>query len=152
MTDTPDDTPTVGTKTSLAAADEAEKISSELYDLIGIKGKLSKTGAGVTECGDKDPEKFFKTFHPSSLVPASVDQLDGVMERLKKELPEHGWKVVEYGVDNSKNKNLNLTADNDAKKFSVKIVRQLEGKTPSLSLMVVSGCYQVPDGEKVERF
>ncbi|MEN8651216.1 hypothetical protein ABCR94_11370 [Streptomyces sp. 21So2-11] len=147
-----DDTPSAGTSTSEDAADEAEKVSSELYDLIGIKGKLSKTGAGVTECSGKDREKFFKIFHPSSLVPASADQLGGAMERLKEELPKHGWKVVEYGVDNSQNKNLNLTADNDKKKYSVKIVHMAKDNPPGLSLMVVSGCYQVPDGEKVQRF
>ncbi|WP_349362128.1 hypothetical protein [Streptomyces sp. H27-C3] len=57
-----------------------------------------------------------------------------------------------YGIDNSQNKNLNLTADNDEKKYSVKIVRQVKSDPPSLSLMVVSGCYQVPEGEKVDRF
>ncbi|WP_326611625.1 hypothetical protein OIE62_19330 [Streptomyces scopuliridis] len=154
MTDAKDssDLPFAGTSTSIAAADETEKVSSELYDLIGIKGKASDTGPGVTGCSGKDPEKFFQIFHPWTFTPASVDQLDGVMERLKEELPKHGWKVVEYGRDTSKNQNLNLTADNDEKKHSVKIAHFAKNKTPSLNLMVVSGCYQVPDGEKVERF
>lgn len=147
-----DDLPFAGTSTSEDAADEAKKVSSEIYDLIGIKGKASNTGAGVTECSGKDPEKYFQIFHPWSFTPASADQLGDVMERLKEELPKHGWKVVEYGLDTSKNKNLNLTADNDEKKYSVNIVHMAKRKPPKLSLMVVSGCYQVPDGEKVERF
>ncbi|MFI6059104.1 hypothetical protein [Streptomyces sp. NPDC051286] len=154
MTDTNNsgDVPSAGTSTSLAAANETEKVSSELYDLIGIKGKTSNTGPGVSECSGKDPEKYFQIFHPWSFTPASADQLGGVMERLKEELPKHGWKVVEYGLDTSKSKNLNLTADNDKKKHSVNIVEMAKIDPPSLSLMVVSGCYQVPDGEKVERF
>ncbi|MEN8651212.1 hypothetical protein ABCR94_11350 [Streptomyces sp. 21So2-11] len=146
------DIPSAGTMTSEAAADKTEKVSSEIYDLIGIKGKASNSGAGVSECSGKDPEKYFQIFHPWSFYPASADQLDGVMKRLKVELPKHGWKVVEYGLDTSKNKNLNLTAGNDAKKYSVNIVQMQKRDKPKLSLMVVSGCYQVPDGVKVERF
>ncbi|MFD9604353.1 hypothetical protein [Streptomyces sp. NPDC059970] len=154
MTDTNDshDIPSAGTSTSEEAAAEAKKVSSEIYDLIGVKGKASNTGAGVTECSGKDREKYFQIFHPWSFTPASPDQLDEAMERLKTELPKHGWKVVEYGPDTSKNKNINLTADNDKKKHSVNIVEMAKIDPPSLSLMVVSGCYQVPDGEKVERF
>ncbi|UZI31009.1 hypothetical protein [Streptomyces sp. VB1] len=141
-----------GTSTSREAVETTKKVSSELYDLIGIKGEASNSGAGVTECGNKDPDKYFQIFHPWSFTPASADQLDGVMERLKEELPKHGWKVVEYGPNTSKNKSMQLTADNDKKKHSVKITHFAKGKTPSLNLMVVSGCYQVPDGEKVDRF
>ncbi|MFC8829713.1 hypothetical protein ACFT9I_30770 [Streptomyces sp. NPDC057137] len=150
--DDSDDVPSAGTSNSEDAADKAEQISSELYDLIGIKGKASDTGPGVSECGDKDPEKYFKIFHPWTFTPESADQLDGVMERLRTELPKHGWKVVEYGRDTSKNKNLNLTADNDEKKYSVKIAYFAKDDSPNLNLMLVSGCYQVPDGEKVHRF
>ncbi|MFF9868479.1 hypothetical protein ACF1G0_24275 [Streptomyces sp. NPDC013953] len=147
-----DDVPLTGTATSSAAADEAERVSSEIYDLIGIKGKASDTGPGVSDCSDKDPEKFFRIFHKWSFMPASAAELGGVMERLKEELPKHGWKVVEYGRDTSVNKNLQLTADNDRKKYSVNIVHRAKNDPPKLSLMVVSGCYQVPEGEKVERF
>ncbi|MFE9295962.1 hypothetical protein [Streptomyces niveus] len=147
-----DDLPSAGTSNSEDAADEAERVSSELYDLIGIKGKASDTGPGVSECDDKDPEKYFTIFHPWTFTPASADQLEGVMERLKTELPKNGWKVVEYGRDNSKNKNLSLTADNDEKKYSVQIAYFAKDESPNLNLMLVSGCYQVPDGEKVYRF
>ncbi|MFP1627864.1 hypothetical protein ACLB9X_22445 [Streptomyces sp. 5K101] len=147
-----DEIPSAGTSTSQDAADEAEKVSSEIYDLIGIKGKASDTGPGVKECGDKDPEKYFQIFHKWSFYPASASQLSGVMERLKEVLPKHGWKVVDYGPDTSKNQNLNLTADNDEKKHSVNIAHFAKRNPPKLSLMVVSGCYQVPEGQKVERF
>ncbi|WNF27258.1 hypothetical protein RI138_10640 [Streptomyces sp. C11-1] len=147
-----DDLPLAGTSTSLAAADEAEKISSEIYDLIGIRGKGSDTGPGVSECGGKDPDKYFQIFHPWSFTPESPSQLDDVMERLREELPKHGWKIVEYGHDTSKNKNINLTADNDKKKHSVNITHYAKRTPPKLSLTVVSGCYQTPEGQKVQRF
>ncbi|GGL11932.1 hypothetical protein [Streptomyces flaveus] len=148
-----DDIPLAGTSTSGDAADATEAVSSEIYDLIGIKGKASETGAGVTECSDRDREKYFQIFHPWTFTPASAGDLDGdVMERLKEELPEHGWKVVDYGPDTSKNKNLTLTADNDEKKASVKIAFRATENPPSLRLTVVSGCYKIPDGEEIERF
>lgn len=144
--------PGAGTSTTEDAADRAERISSELYDLIGVKGKASETGPGVSECGDKDPEKYFRIFHAWTFTPESAGLLDGVMERLKAELPGQGWKVVEYGPDTSRNKNLSLTADNEGKKYSVKIAHFAKDEKPNLNLMVVSGCYQVPDGEKINRF
>lgn len=147
-----DDIPFAGTATTFAAADEAEKVSSEIYDLIGIKGKASETGPGVTGCSGKDEEKFFQIFHKWSFMPASAADLDGLMERLKRDLPKHGWKIVEYGRDTSMNRNVELTADNDQKKHSVYIVHRAKQNPPKLSLMVVSGCYRVPEGEKVEHF
>ncbi|MEU5367729.1 hypothetical protein ABZ362_01810 [Streptomyces sp. NPDC005951] len=143
--------PSAGTSTSLAAADQAEKISSDIRDVFGINGKVSVTGPGVSECG-KDPDKYFQIFHPWNFIPKSPEKLGGVMERLKKELPTHGWKVVEYGPDGSNNKNVRIVADNDEKRHSVKIWHYAKQKPPKLNLMVVSGCYQVPDGEKVYRF
>ncbi|MCT4356576.1 hypothetical protein M5362_25960 [Streptomyces sp. Je 1-79] len=151
-TDDSDSLPSAGVSTTDEAADMAEAISSELYDLIGLKGKATEPGPGVGECGGKDPEKYFTVFHAWTFTPASADGLDGVMERFKEELPKHGWKIVEYGPDTSKNKNLALTADNDAKKYSVMITHWARQTPPKVRFFLTSGCYQVPEGEKVERF
>ncbi|MGW2817814.1 hypothetical protein [Streptomyces sp. NPDC001415] len=156
MSDSKDshETPFAGVSTSSDAAGAMEKVSSELYDLIGIKGKASDTQPGVTECSGKDRDKYFSIFHPWDLTPASTStaELEGVVERLRQELPKHGWKVVEYGRDTSMNKNLSLTADNDEKKVSVKLGAHTKNTPPTLGLMVVSGCYQIPEGKKIERF
>ncbi|MFF4182190.1 hypothetical protein ACFYZ9_03285 [Streptomyces sp. NPDC001691] len=146
--------PAAGVSTTRDAADAMEKVSSELYDLIGIKGKTSSTQPGVKECGGKDRDRYFSIFHPWDITPASTStaELEGVVERMRQELPKHGWKVVEYGRDTSMNKNLSLTADNDEKKVSVKLGAHAKGTPPSLGLMIVSGCYQVPDGQQVQHF
>ncbi|MGW5739402.1 MULTISPECIES: hypothetical protein [Streptomyces] len=150
--DKTDDVPFAGTSTSRDASDAMEKTSSEIYDLLGVKGKASESLPGVTDCSGKDTKKYFRIFHPWSFTPASASDLDEGMERLKRELPKHGWKVVEYGPDTSRNKNINLTADNDKKKVSVNIIKMAKNDPPKLSLDLVSGCYKVPDGEEVERF
>ncbi|MFB0616756.1 hypothetical protein [Streptomyces sp. AGS-58] len=152
MTDNDSDVPSAGTSTSSAAADELERVSSGIHDLIGVRGKTSDSRATVTECSGKDPDKYFRVLHPWSFSPASSDDLGVAMRRLKEALPKHGWKIVEYGPDTSKNKNLRLTAENDAKRAGVHIVQMAKDNPPMLSVDVVSGCYQVPDGQKVEHF
>ncbi|MGW0208555.1 hypothetical protein ACWDZ8_23060 [Streptomyces sp. NPDC003233] len=147
-----DETRIVGTSTSMDAANATEKVSSGIYDLIGVKGKASDSQSGVSECSGKDRDKYFQIFHPWSFYPASASDLEKAMKNLKTELPKHGWKIVEYGPDTSKNKNVNLTADNDKKKVGVNIVQMLKNDPPKLSLTVVSGCYKVPDGQKVQHF
>ncbi|MEU0037196.1 hypothetical protein [Streptomyces sp. NPDC006333] len=147
-----DDIPSSGVSTSSDAAEDAKKTSSELYNLIGLKGKAPDTGPGVKECGMKDPDRYFQIFHSWSFRPTSPEQLEDVMDQLKSQLPKQGWEVVAYGPDSSRNKNLGLTADNDAKKFSVNIIYQAKDNPPNLNFFVVSGCYLVPDGQKIEQF
>ncbi|MFF0745560.1 hypothetical protein ACFYVL_34680 [Streptomyces sp. NPDC004111] len=144
--------PFAGTSTSRDAADAVEKVSSEIYDLLGVKGKASENSAGVTGCEGKDPKTYFRVFHPWSFKAAAVSDQAKAMERLKSELPKHGWKIVRYGPNNSKNKSVTLTADHDEKKVSVKVTNMEKGDAPMLSLDLVSGCYKVPDGKTVEHF
>lgn len=147
-----DKVPSAGTSTSSDAADALEKTSSGIYDLIGVKGKTSDSRATVTECSGKDSNKYFRILHPWSFYPASSSDLEVALERLKTALPKHGWKIVQYGPDTSKNKNISLIADNDEKKASVHIVQMAKENPPMLSVDVVSGCYKVPDGQEVEHF
>ncbi|MFD7910611.1 hypothetical protein ACFV30_07750 [Streptomyces sp. NPDC059752] len=147
-----DGVPLVGTSTSRDAADAVEKVSAELRGLTGVEGKPSEGLPGITECPGKDPARYFRVSHPWSFYPASNDRLDEAMERLRAALPEHGWKVVRYGPDTSRNQNLSLTADDGAKEYGVSVVRMKRNDPPKLSLTVVSGCYEVPAGKEVERF
>ncbi|MFF8956309.1 hypothetical protein [Streptomyces sp. NPDC014894] len=145
--------PSSGVKRIDAATKDTKQISSEILDLIGIKGETSEGGPRVSECGDgKDRETYYQMRHPWSLTPPSGDQLAGVMERLKKKLPQQGWKIVHYERDSSPNKNLRLTGDNDERKFSVSVVHLAKNERPQLTVTVVSGCYQVPEGQRVDRY
>ncbi len=144
--------PLAGTSTSRDAAAAVKKASAELRGLTGVEGKPSEGLPGITQCPGKDPARYFQVFHPWSFYPASNDRLDEAMERLKAALPEHGWKVVRYGPDTSRSKNLGLSADHGAKKYGVTVVQMKKNDPPKLSLTVVSGCYEVPEGEEVERF
>ncbi|MEW2509836.1 hypothetical protein [Streptomyces sp. NPDC046870] len=141
-----------GTSTSRDASDAMEAVSSGIYDLIKVEGKGSDGRPGVQQCPGKDRDKYFQIFHPWSFHPTSPADLDAAMEHLKEGLPRHGWKIVQYGPDTSVNKNVVLIADNDEQKAGVHITQMKKRNPPKLSLMVVSGCYRVPDGQEVEHF
>jgi len=147
-----DEIPSAGTSTSRDASDAMEKVSSSIYDLLGVKGKASDSRPTVTECSGKDTRTYFRILHPWSFTPSVASDLDTVMERLNAQLPKNGWEIKEYGPDTSKNKNINLIADNDQKKVSVKAIALAKDDTPMLTLDLVSGCYQVPDGQEIEHF
>ncbi|WP_225882374.1 hypothetical protein [Streptomyces aureocirculatus] len=144
--------PSAGTSTTRDASDAMKKTSSGIYDLIGVKGKASENLPGVTGCSGKDKKTYFRIYHPWSFTPASASDLDEAMARLKRELPRLGWKIVGYGPNNSKNRSITLTADNDKRKASVKIIKMSKSDPPMLSLDLVSGCYKVPDGQEVDLY
>lgn len=53
------------------------------------------------------------------------------MQHLRERLPKHGWKIVEYGPDTSRSRNVALTADNDEQKVGVQITRMKKRNPPS---------------------
>lgn len=144
--------PYAGVATTDEAADALEAVSSRIYTYLGVPGKASEPGPGVKECEGKDPERFFSVYHPWNFLPASAGDTDVAMENLKEKLNTGGWVVTREYRDNSRNKNLNLVADNDRKKVSVWIVQYREREKPSLGITLTSGCYEVPEGATVERF
>ncbi|MFG3368217.1 hypothetical protein ACGF0K_25000 [Streptomyces sp. NPDC048156] len=145
-------TPSAGVATTDDAADALEAVSSQIHDFAGVPGKSSEAGAGVQECDGKDPKKFFRVWHPWNFAPKKASDLDVAMENLKKKLNTGGWVIKDLYHDNSPNKALNLVADNDAKKVSVRITQYSKTDPPSLGITTISGCYQVPEGETVEQF
>ncbi|MFH8435128.1 hypothetical protein ACH4A3_07845 [Streptomyces sp. NPDC018007] len=144
--------PFAGVATTDEAADALEAVSSQIYEYAGVPGKASEPGPGVKECEGKDPERFFRVFHPWNFQPGSTADSDLAMENLRKKLNSGDWVLKKEYRDNSRNENLNLVADNDAEKVSVWIVQYRDRAKPSLGITTTSGCYEVPEGAKVEKF
>ncbi|NEB76324.1 hypothetical protein G3I40_13985 [Streptomyces sp. SID14478] len=140
------------------AREETSTISSQILDLIAIKeGKVTEPGPGVSTC-DEDPGHLYKTRHPWSIYQvSSEDVLKQGFERLRKQLPQHGWKIVRYGHDNSKAKTLGLTADSTTKRFSINVELLVSSPTagkekePLLAVTVVSGCFRAPEGTDLNK-
>ncbi|WP_329404844.1 hypothetical protein [Streptomyces melanogenes] len=141
--------PFAGTASTDDAVKAVKAVSSQIFDFAGVPAKASEPGPGVSACGDKDPEKYFQVYHPWNFQPNSGADTAVAMKHLKEKLNTGGWVLKDEYYDNSPNKNLNLVADNDAKKMSVSIVEYGKNDHPSLGINVISGCYQVPDGKTI---
>ncbi|MET7288697.1 hypothetical protein [Streptomyces sp. NPDC005573] len=134
------------------ARDQANHLSSQILDMIGIKeGKVTEGGAGVSLC-DKDPDHLYRMRHPWSIYQVSEERLKKGFQRLRGELPGRGWKVIDYGPNSSKAKVLELTADSETEPYSVNAVlvvstpTHLHESNPRIEVNVVSGCFRAPKG------
>ena len=141
------------------AKTEARGISSELYDIIGLQGKVTGTGPGVALCDGKDYGKYYVIHHPWGLTDLPIEELRKGMDRLKKGMPNSGWKIVKYGPDTSPSKSLEIIADSTKAKFSVNIrlfdeSKRTEPDAPKSMIVVdlVSACFQVPKGKRVDEY
>ncbi|MFE7133830.1 hypothetical protein ACFVIM_23545 [Streptomyces sp. NPDC057638] len=145
-----------GTRSVKDVDDEAKKLSSQLYDLAALKGENSGGGPGSSECGD-DKDRNFLIRHSWSVTGASDAEAAQAMDRVKEGLPRQGWEVVSYERLKNKANTLALTADHHEKKFGVRVELWEKGKVgddnpPALRFSLVSGCFQVPEGEKAEHY
>ncbi|ARX86522.1 MULTISPECIES: hypothetical protein [Streptomyces] len=141
------------------------------HDRVGtqIAAAMRKSLKGeAASAAIKQLAELGKNFHyvqtECGLVGSALDAFSYEMEAAKKKLDAaladakaggltvHADGSVGYPPGGDKDKNVKLVADNDEKKASVNIVKMAKNDPPKLSLTVVSGCYRVPDGQKVKRF
>ncbi|MFF2188111.1 hypothetical protein [Streptomyces sp. NPDC058155] len=137
-----------------AARADAATFADQIRDIIDLPGKTSDAGPQVSPCGDRDFEKFYAVSHVWSLYDVPVADMEKAMDRLKAELPAHGWKIDSYGPDSSRAKSLKLVAASTKKKLSVSIKlldRRGRSEDPSMIHVALgSACFQVPEGTKVD--
>jgi hypothetical protein len=144
--------PYAGTATTREAAAALKAVSSQIYDFTGVPGKASEPGPRVRKCEGRDRDTHFLVYDAWNFEPKNASDNDVAMENLKKKLKTGGWVTKDLYHDNSPNKALNLIADNESKKVSVWITQRSKNQPPSLVVNVTSGCYQIPDGQEIERF
>ncbi len=139
------------------ARTQANHFSSQILDMIGVKeGKTTEGGAGVSLC-DKDSDHLYRMHHPWSLYQVSEEKLKQGFQRLRENLPEHGWKIVDYGPNKSKAKVIELTADSKTEPYSVNAVlvvatpTHLHESNPRIEVTVVSGCFRAPEGTDLRK-
>lgn len=140
------------------AREKTSGVSSQILELIGIKeGKVTEPGPGISPCHE-DPSHLYRANHPWSIYGvSSEDVLKDGFQRLRENLPKHGWKIVEYGPNKSKAKTLELTADSAKDHYSINAELVVSSPTagkeskPLILVTVTSGCFRAPDGTKLDQ-
>ncbi|MFT2015934.1 hypothetical protein ACMA1D_08845 [Streptomyces sp. 796.1] len=141
------------------AKDETVRVSSDIFDAAGAKGKMTEPGPFTRDCtgSGSGSGKNYRVFHFWSIWDAPIQDLKQGMENLREKLPGKGWSIRSYGPDTSKSRSLELIADLGRKKFTVMIHLYDESKNSDpqapesiLSVALNSACYQALEGESVD--
>lgn len=139
-----------------AARQEAKSKSSEVLTLLHLNGKVTEPGPRISICSGLDPDKYFMTRHPWSLYGVPVEDMQQAMGRLKEQLPQKGWEITSYGTNSSRAKSLELKAESLKDKFALQVTlqdRRGRSEKPSMiEVTLVSSCYEVPEGQRVDEY
>ncbi|MFD0446646.1 MULTISPECIES: hypothetical protein [Streptomyces violaceusniger group] len=130
---------------------EVNAISSSLLDWMGVKGKVTESGAAVSVCEAIDPDltKYYTIHHPWSVYKLSDGTFETAMQNLRERLPKHGWDITKDGETKSQARNPELVAVNRRTHHWVQIewARERSGNLDELiSVDVDSRCYRAPKG------
>lgn len=158
MSENPSDT-TTPPKRQVIDPDKAEakaqRISSMLLDVTGIKGKVTPSGPRVMTSGQHPGNYYVR--HSWSIWGVSEGQLKKGMKKLHAELPNHGWKIGKYERANSVARQLQLEAFNPRHKFLAQVEllihdtgAEVSPKEDLLLFTVSSPTFTAPEGEEID--
>ncbi|WP_143052982.1 hypothetical protein [Streptomyces sp. 2112.3] len=124
---------------------EVGTLSSRVLEMLNIKGKSTEPGPAAAPCDV--PNGTSRTYqivrHPWSLYGVENDALEKGMKNLRSALPNQGWKVVKYGKDSSRNRNLEITAVHVKTHTQLEAtwLKGLDGHTPLIEVTLYSRCF-----------
>jgi hypothetical protein len=138
---------TVDLRDSETVKAEVKQTSSRILDVMALEGKVTETGAMTERCSDHAAEEeIYRASHPWSVYDLPVPELEEAMDRLRRELPKAGWKIVKDGLDGTVGQSPQIFAESQGRKFAADIRLQDErkyGGDPSLiEVTVQSACYR----------
>ncbi|MFB7912595.1 hypothetical protein [Streptomyces sp. NPDC056061] len=137
----------VKTQDSDTVKASVEKTSSRILEILGVKGKVTDTGAMTSRCSDYDAdEDVYRARHPWSIYKAPFAEMQRGMDRLRVELPKDGWKIIRDGPDGSKAESPQIVAESRGSEFAVDIRLHRASKVGNapdlLEVTVESACYR----------
>ncbi|MEU7040105.1 hypothetical protein AB0A77_03480 [Streptomyces varsoviensis] len=134
------------------AKKETNAVSSQLLDMMGIKGKVTEGGPGLSRCEDDGARNLYLVRHPWSLYEVPNETLEKGMANLRKQLPEHGWKILKDGKANSKAQDPEILAENKKLQHAAHItwMRDSADGKPMIHISVVSACFRTPGGTELK--
>ncbi|MFE1172138.1 hypothetical protein [Streptomyces sp. NPDC058773] len=124
---------------------EVGTLSSRVLEMLNTKGKSTEPGPAAAPCDvPHDTSRTHQSVrHPWSFYGVGNDALEKGMTNLHRALPEEGWKVVKYGKDSSRNRNLEMMAVHlkTHTQLEVTWLKGLDGHTPLLEITLYSRCF-----------
>ncbi|MEU6590326.1 hypothetical protein ABZ923_14095 [Streptomyces sp. NPDC046881] len=134
-----------------AVKQSVERASSEILDILAVKGKVTQSGAVATPCSSyPEGSEVHRMRHPWSVYGVPGDDLEKAMDRLRTQLPAKGWKIVKDGPDKSRAKLPQIVANSSDGRLSadLRLWREPAGSERSsmIEVTVVSDCFRSGPG------
>ncbi|MFI7311139.1 hypothetical protein [Streptomyces hygroscopicus] len=142
------DADTVDVRDTGSMEKKTEEMSSGILDIIALKkAKVTEPGPDTLRCSAyPDDAGVHRMHHPWSVYDVPFEDLSRGFERLRAELPRHGWKIVKDGPDGSPAKTPQIVANSTRDHFSADIrlldQRKHPDKTSLIEVTVVSDCFR----------
>ncbi|MEU9864491.1 hypothetical protein AB0D99_26815 [Streptomyces sp. NPDC047971] len=125
----------------------AQRTSSQVLDMIGLKGKVTDGPPLPLPCEGYEAE-VERVDHPWSIYDLPYEELERAYARMRTTLPAKGWKITQDGPDESAAKTPTLRADAPDGDYAVELRLMDNRKHPTaktealISLTVVSRCFR----------
>ncbi|MFI5877782.1 hypothetical protein [Streptomyces sp. NPDC051554] len=125
---------------------EISKLSSQIFDVMSIKSKVTEPGPNVQPCGSGDggSGELNRIRHPWSAYGVGNDVMEKGMANLRQGLPKQGWKIEKVGDDGSSNKNMQILVVHEKTLSQAEItwLKGLDGNEPLIEVNLYSRCFR----------
>ena len=125
---------------------EISGLSSQIFDVMAIKAKVTQPGPNVQPCesGDGGSGELYRIRHPWSAYGVGSDVMEKGMANLRQGLPRQGWKIEKVGDDGSRNKNAQILAVHEKTLSQAEItwLKGLDGHEPLVEVNLYSPCFR----------
>ncbi|MEV5143388.1 hypothetical protein AB0L14_02830 [Streptomyces sp. NPDC052727] len=130
-----------------AVKQSVEQASSEILDMLAVRGKVTQSGAVTVPCSSyPEEEQVHRVRHPWSVYGVSAAELERAMDRLRAHLPAKGWKIVKDGPDKSQAKLPQIVANSSDGHVSADLRLWREPadseRSSMIEVTVVSDCFR----------
>jgi hypothetical protein len=130
------------------ARSQSRGIASRILDTTGIRGNVTDPGPGVSACSeDPEMERLYLMRHPWSIYGLPRETLDEGMNRLRRELPKQGWRILEDGELDNPDRSPRILFQNTDLEYAANVTIEGGQGDPLLHFSMVSGCFSTPEGE-----
>ncbi|MDX3224363.1 hypothetical protein [Streptomyces sp. ME19-01-6] len=99
------------------AKEHVRKLSSDVFDMVQLQGKVSPAGPATMR--SREGEREYSVLHAWSISHLSDRELTRGFYRLREELPKEGWRITDFGHVNSTDRQLEVEAVHKKDEYSL---------------------------------